>query len=106
MVRLAVLDFTKEIIIMSQAKVEEHKEEKLHRKEIVKKQKRNRFIGWGVGIAICCAAVVWIGWSLYGTVKSSQEEATKDKQTVVTPVDLSSLTNYASSILKDSTSSN
>ena len=91
---------------MSQAKVEEHKEEKLHRKEIVKKQRRNRFIGAVVVVAICCAAVIWIGWSLYGTVKSSQEEASKDKQTVVTPVDMSALSDYASSILKDSSSSN
>ncbi|MDD6550266.1 MAG: hypothetical protein PUF16_00600 [Lachnospiraceae bacterium] len=91
---------------MSQAKVEEHKEEKLHRKEIVKKQRRNRFIGAVVAVAICCAAVIWIGWSLYGTVKSSQEEASKDKQTVVTPVDMSALSDYASSILKDSSSSN
>lgn len=84
---------------MSQAKVEEHKEEKLHRKEIVKKQKRNRFIAALVSVAICAAAVVWIGWSLYGKVQSAQKEAEADKQTVVTPIDLSALSDYSGSIL-------
>ncbi len=84
---------------MSQAKVEEHKEEKLHRKEIVKKQKRNRFIAALVSVAICAAAVVWIGWSLYGKVSSAQKEAEANKQTVVTPIDLSALSDYSGSIL-------
>ena len=84
---------------MSQAKVEEHKEEKLHRKEIVKKQKRNKFIAALVSVAICAAAVVWIGWSLYGNVSSAQKEAEANKQTVVTPIDLSALSDYSGSIL-------
>ena len=86
---------------MSQAKVEEHKEEKLHRKEIVKKQKRNRFIATLVSIAICAAAVVWIGLSLYGKVESARKEAAANKETVVTPVDMSALSEYASGILNN-----
>lgn len=87
---------------MSQAKVDEHKEEKLHRKDIVKKQRRNRFIAGFIGIAVCAAAVVWIGWSLYGTVKSANESAEASRQTTVTPIDMSALTDYASTILSES----
>ncbi|MGN0240346.1 MAG: hypothetical protein ACI4CS_01550 [Candidatus Weimeria sp.] len=84
---------------MSQAKVEEHKEEKLHRKEIVKRQKRNKFIAALVSAVICAAAVVWIGWSLYGKVKSAQEKAEANKETVVTPIDLSAISDYSGSIV-------
>ena len=84
---------------MSQAKVEEHKEEKLHRKEIVKKQKRNRFIAALVSVAICAAAVVWIGGWGEGTVQAAEKDAEADKQSVVTPIDLSALSDYSGSIL-------
>lgn len=87
---------------MSQAKVEEHKEEKLHRKEAVKKQKRNNFLAVLITAVICCALVVWIGWSLYGTIKSNNEKAASEKENAVTPVDMSALTNYAAGILSDS----
>lgn len=85
---------------MSQAKVEEHREEKIHRKEIVKKQKRNRFIIGVVSVAICAALAFWIGWSIYGTVSEQEKEAAAAREKVVTPIDLSSLTDYASTLSK------
>lgn len=48
---------------MSQAKVDRYKEEKANRKEIMKKEKRNRFIGKICGWVILLAIVSWAGVS-------------------------------------------
>ena len=48
---------------MSQAKVDRYKEEKANRKEIMKKEKRNRLIGRICGWAILLAIVGWAGVS-------------------------------------------
>ncbi|MBO5069681.1 MAG: hypothetical protein J6C37_04885 [Roseburia sp.] len=48
---------------MSQAKVDRYKEEKANRKEIMKKEKRNRIIGKICGWAILVALVGWAGVS-------------------------------------------
>lgn len=48
---------------MSQAKVDQYKKEKANRKEIMAKQKRNRFIGKICGTVVGCALVLWIGIS-------------------------------------------
>ena len=85
-------------MFMSQAKVEEHKEEKLHRKQIVKKQKRNRFLIGLASVAICAALAVWIGWSVYGKVRTASQQAAASKEKVVTPIDLSAIDNYTSSL--------
>lgn len=86
---------------MSQAKVEEHKEEKLHRKQIVKKQKRAKLLAGIITAAICAALAVWIGWSVYGTVRDAQKEAASKKEKTVTPVDLSAISDYGSSLSSD-----
>lgn len=86
---------------MSQAKVEEHKEEKRNRKETVRKQKRNRLIASIVGVIACAALAFWVGWSIYGKVQDSAKDASADKKTVVTQVDMSALTEYLSGIVKD-----
>ncbi|MDD6428724.1 hypothetical protein [Candidatus Weimeria sp. HCP3S3_B5] len=83
---------------MSQEKVLEHKEEKLHRKQIVRKQKRNRFLIGLVSAVICAAFVVWIGWSIYGKVKTANEEASSSKEAAVTPIDLSAINDYTTDL--------
>jgi hypothetical protein len=76
---------------MSQEKVNKYKQEKANRKQILKKQKRNRMITKVVGSIVCLAIVGWIGYSAYDStakkIASSQTE-----------VDLSSLQNYLSGI--------
>ena len=50
---------------MSQAKVDRYKEEKKHRKQTIKKEKRNRVLGRTLGVVIAAAIVCWIGFSGY-----------------------------------------
>ena len=92
-------------MFMSQTKVEEHKEEKLHRKQIVKKQKRNRFLIGLASVAICAALAVWIGWSVYGKVKDANEQAEAAKEKVITPIDLSAIDDYTSSLTSSTSNS-
>lgn len=83
---------------MSQEKVERNKEIKKNRKKLVKKERRNRIFAGIIAIAIVCAAGVWIGYSIYGTVKESREEAAANEKKVTTPIDLSALTSYTAGV--------
>lgn len=56
---------------MSQAKVDRYKEEKKNRAEIMKKEKREKFfLKCGAGI-IGAALIVWVGFSGYQSLTSS-----------------------------------
>lgn len=56
---------------MSQEKVNKYKEEKANRKQIIKKEKRNRIIGRIIGAIVCLAIVGWIGFSIYDSTSKS-----------------------------------
>lgn len=57
---------------MSQAKVDQYKKEKAHRKETMAKQKRNRMIGKICGTVVVCALAVWIGVSTVDYIKENR----------------------------------
>ncbi len=76
---------------MSQEKVNKYKQEKANRKQILKKQKRNRMITRIAGTIVCLAIVGWIGFSAY-------DSTTKKIAASQTEVDLSALQNYLSGI--------
>ncbi len=59
---------------MSQAKVDAHKEEKQHRQEEVRKQKRNRILARVIGTLVAIAVVAWIGFSGYRYYQSNHEK--------------------------------
>jgi len=72
---------------MSQEKVDRYKQQKANRKEILKKEKRNRTLARIAGGVVCVALVGWVGWSVYGSVNSSSA-------TSQTEVDLNSIQDY------------
>lgn len=76
---------------MSQEKVNKYKQEKANRKQILKKQKRNRIIARIAGAIVCLAIVGWIGYSVY-------DSTAKKAAASQTDVDLSSLQDYLSGI--------
>lgn len=76
---------------MSQEKVNKYKQEKANRKQILKKQKRNRMITKIAGAIVCLAIVGWIGYSVY-------DSTAKKAAASQTEVDLSSLQDYLSGI--------
>ncbi len=50
---------------MSQEKVDYHKQQKANRKELVKKEKRNRVLRLVITIVIIAAALGWFGFAIY-----------------------------------------
>lgn len=72
---------------MSQEKVDRYKKEKANRKEILKKEKRNRMITRIGGGVVCAALIGWIGWSAYSNL-------TADSPVSQTEVNLESIQNY------------
>lgn len=72
---------------MSQAKVDRYKESKKHRKEEVRKAKRNRMLA-KIIVPICCIAVIaWIAYSGYAYYQAQQPATYID-------VNLSGITDY------------
>lgn len=55
----------KEVLDMSQEKVNRYKQEKANRKEALAKEKRNAMIAKAVGGVVALALVCWIGYSVY-----------------------------------------
>lgn len=55
---------------MSQKKVDAYKKEKGNRKQIIAKQRRNKFIAKIAALVVCAALVVWIGWSVITNLPS------------------------------------
>lgn len=53
---------------MSQEKVAQYKRNKANRKQIMKKQKRNKIIIRILLIIIALAILAFLGWSVYGII--------------------------------------
>jgi hypothetical protein len=64
----------KEIIRMSQAKVDQYKKEKANRKKIMAKERRQRRFAAFVGCVAVLAVVVWAGRSAYNIYEDSRPE--------------------------------
>lgn len=69
---------------MSQAKVDQYKETKKNRKEIVKKEKRKSFAMKLGAFVILAAIVVWIGYSAVVTVQNAEGPAVTVDTTAIT----------------------
>lgn len=78
---------------MSQEKVNYKKELKKDRKKIVKKQRIERIVLTLAASVVCIAIAGWIGFSVY-----TKAEAAKDAEVTYTAADLSSITEYLSSL--------
>ena len=74
---------------MSQEKVDRNKELKRNRKEILKKQRRQRIIGRVCGAVIAVVIVGWIGFSAWDTYEQRRTSTAAE-------VDLSAITDYLS----------
>lgn len=74
---------------MSQEKVDRYKEQKAHRQEIYKKEKRILALEKAAGILVCAAVVVWIGYSVYGKVTAAQ-----DAKVIETVMDATAIDDY------------
>ena len=81
---------------MSQEKVNRYKEEKANRKQLIKKQKRNRIISRIVGVVVCLAFVGWLGYSIYDT-------STKNDAVSQTEVNLTAIQDYLSGLTAEET---
>ncbi len=57
---------------MSQAKVDKYKEQKVHRKEIMKKEKTASTIRKSVAAVVAVALIGWAGYSAYNVYESYQ----------------------------------
>ena len=50
---------------MSQAKVDQYKKEKTHRKQSMRREKLERALAWIIVAVIAAAICIWIGFSIY-----------------------------------------
>ena len=78
---------------MSQAKVDYHKEQKYHRKKLVKKQKVQRVVGTIAATVVAVALIGWVGFSMYN--KQQDEKAAEITKLTL---DSSALSDYTSSL--------
>lgn len=60
---------------MSQAKVDQHKKQKVNRKKEMRREKIERIAAGAVGIVIAAAICVWIGYSVYGAKSGSTTDS-------------------------------
>lgn len=81
---------------MSQEKVDRYKEQKAHRQEIYKKEKRMLALEKAAGVLICAVVVVWIGYSVYGKVTAAQ-----DGKVVETVMDATAIDDYLAGLDTD-----
>ena len=61
-----------EVFEMSQEKVNRYKEEKLGRKDTMKKEKKSKMIRKCVGIVFAVALLGWLGFSVVKTIEDSK----------------------------------
>lgn len=80
---------------MSQAKVDKYKEEKANRQQIMKKEKRNRFMWKLGGGAVALAAVVWIGYSVYSVANGDVQTSLT---TETTEINVDAMNDYLDTI--------
>lgn len=69
---------------MSQAKVDQRKQAKTHRKQTMRREKLERGIAWVVVAVIIAAICIWIGFSVAGKAGSSSSAADSSSVTVNT----------------------
>lgn len=74
---------------MSQAKVDQRKELKANRKQIVARQKKHHMLTLCCGWALLIAVLGWAGYSAYGIYESNQPAVYTD---------LDSINDYVSSL--------
>ena len=82
---------------MSQEKVDYKKEKKKNRKEEVKKERASRRLSAALATVICVGLIGFVGYSLYTVVIDEQEKAALENM-VTTPIDLSAISDYTSSL--------
>ena len=78
---------------MSQAKVEQHKQEKKNRTKLIRKEKTSRVLTGLLGFVLIAAIGVWIGVSVY---HMQMEKAAEN--IVYTDVNMSALSDYEASL--------
>lgn len=79
---------------MSQAKVDRYKEEKKNRKANMKKAKAKKGLAALIGVVICAALVVWIGFSVRNYVVANQP-------TTVTDINLDATADFLNNLNAD-----
>lgn len=80
---------------MSQEKVDKYKKEKANRKQIMKREKLNRILGYTAAIIVGVAIIGWVGYSIYDNHKNSTGE---DAAVAQTEVNLDAIQDYISSL--------
>ncbi|MDO4519028.1 MAG: hypothetical protein Q4B47_01835 [Eubacteriales bacterium] len=78
---------------MSQKKVDIYKEQKKNRKSIIKKEKRMLMLEKLIGLVVCLAVVVWLGFSIHGKMTANQPVEVKE-----TTINTEALTDYVNGI--------
>ena len=84
--------------IMSQAKVDKRKQEKLHRKEIMRKQKIKHYTALCLTAIIGVGIVGYIGYSAYDAVKGTNTSSTSAESV---EVNMSAISDYTNSLSND-----
>ena len=82
---------------MSQAKVDQHKEQKKNRKQLVKKKRLSAIYGRIAGIIVLAAVVGWLGYSAYDLYEQSQD----DGSLPTTVCDLTAINNFFEELSPD-----
>ena len=80
---------------MSQAKVDYRKEQKKNIKKTVRTRKIKNVIGTTALVVVFCAVVGWLG---YSGVSKYMDYKEANAKTVTTPVDLTAISDYMSSL--------
>jgi uncharacterized membrane protein YebE (DUF533 family) len=83
---------------MSQEKVDLKKEQKKNRKKLNRKAKIQRVAITLCSVIVLVAACGWIGYSAYDSYQKKQAEVAANEEAVYTPVDLSAINDYISSL--------
>lgn len=76
---------------MSQKKVDQYKKEKANRKQIMKRQKIQRYAARAAGIIVCAALLGWAGYSGYNIWASS-------RPATVTEINTDAISEYLSGL--------
>ncbi len=69
---------------MSQAKVDQYKKEKTHRKQSMRREKFERALAWIIVAVIAAAICIWIGFSVYSRTNGSTADSSNSTVSVNT----------------------
>ncbi len=89
---------SKGVADMSQEKVDLKKEQKKNRKKLNRKAKIQRITATVCSVVVLLAACGWIGYSAYKTYEQSKAEAESAEAPTYTPVDLTAISDYVSTL--------